>query len=265
VPGRVETYIYERTQAYLQRAFDFYMGRASTLGQARTSVDVYSTGSDNWPYQGCQWPALWFILKGLGHGGTFVDLGSGKGKALLIASMLPYRRVVGIEIDEGLAVAARHNIKSARRRARAELVECEVASAADYEIPDDACVIFMFNPFFGQTFRDAMTRVFDSLDRNPRELHLVYDFPWEHEWLLSTEHAVVESVHPGTWPSRRHWWAGEHVTVVYHLTATGQEARACRVQARRLSSARQRALARWVASTDHNFEVPSLNSCQWLN
>jgi hypothetical protein len=39
----------------------------------------------------------------------------------------------------------------------------------------------MHNPFFGETFKDAMAKVFSSYDRNPREMHIVYMFPWEHE------------------------------------------------------------------------------------
>jgi SAM-dependent methyltransferase len=98
--GRVKRFAYDRLQVYLQRAFDFFMGGVDTVGLSRTSVDAYSTGSDNWPYQGCYWPALLFTLKRLGHADTFIDLGCGKGRALLIAARLPYRRVIGVEIDE---------------------------------------------------------------------------------------------------------------------------------------------------------------------
>ena len=263
--GRIQSYVYDRLQVYLQRAFDFYIGGGvSTAGIARTEVDTYATGSDNWPYLGCEWPALRFALTGLGYGGTFVDLGSGKGKALLIAARLPYRRVVGVEIDEELAVAAQRNIELARRRHRAELVECVEASAKDWQIPDDASVIFMFNPFFGQTFYDTMRNVFDSYDRNPRELHFVYQMPWEHEWLLSTKRVVVENVRPEAWPPPPGWWTTEKVTVVYHVTGASQAPGPCRIQAHRLSGSRQRARQRWVASAEHHFSVPSLNPSQFL-
>jgi len=52
--------------------------------------------------------------------GMFVDLGSDKGAVLLAAAVLPFRRVIGSEIDEGLAGAARRDLERARFRLRAQ-------------------------------------------------------------------------------------------------------------------------------------------------
>ena len=243
-----------RLYMYEQRLFDCYLG-VSTANIARTSTDVYAAGTENWPYLGCQWPALSFVLKHLPHDGTFVDLGAGKGKALLIAGMMPYSRVVGVEIDRGLTEVARHNIEQLRTKQHALVVECVTASASDWTVPDDASVIFLHNPFFGRTFRDAMTSVFNSYDSNPRELHIVYMFPWEHEWLLSTGRVAVESVRPEAWPSHHRWWAGEHVTVIYHVTGANRSVGQCRSKIRRLSVADRLALERWSKPSEHNFTV----------
>jgi SAM-dependent methyltransferase len=243
-----------RLYMYEQRIFDGYLG-VSTAGVARTSVDVYSAGTENWPYLGCQWPALSFVLKDLAHDGTFVDLGAGKGKALLIAGRLPYSRVVGIEIDNELTEAAQHNIKRLHTKQRAQVVECVTASAGDWKVPDDTSVVFMHNPFFGATFRDAMANVFDSYDRNPREMHIVYMFPWEHEWLLSTGRVAVESVKSEAWPRHPRWWAGEHVTVIYHVSGYLQPPDQCRSKSLRLSATHRRALERWRKPSEHNFSL----------
>src|ERR1700754_2580229 len=42
---------------------------------------------------------------------TFVDLGSGKGRALLLASRFPFRRIVGVEIAPELSRVAAANIE----------------------------------------------------------------------------------------------------------------------------------------------------------
>jgi len=223
----------------------------------RTSTDTYTSGSDNWPYLGAPWPALSFVLRGLKHEGTFVDLGSGKGKAMLIAARLPYRRVLGVEIDEELAGIARRNIERARLRFRSGPVECVVASVRDFKIPDDASTIFMYNPFFGETFRDAMRCVFDSYDRSPRDMHIVYSFPWEHEWLLSTGRVAVEAVGPEMWPAPPGWWNSEQVTVIYHVTAEGQTPAACQARKGWRLPARRRALVRWRTPGGHTFVDPS--------
>ena len=78
----------------------------------------------------------------------------------------------------------------------------------------------MYNPFFGQTFRATLSRVFDSYDRNPRKLHIVYQYPLEHNWLIASGRVVVENVRPVRYPAPRRWWEGEDekVIVTYHVT-----------------------------------------------
>jgi predicted RNA methylase len=243
-----------RLYVYEQRIFDRYLG-VSTAGLSYTEVDSFNADTENWPYLGCQWPALPFVLKDLPREGAFVDLGSGKGKALLIAAMLPYQRVVGVEIDEELSLTARENIERRRGKRRAAAVQCVTASVTDWEVPDDASIVFMHNPFFGETFKSAMKNVFASYDRNPRDIHIIYMFPWEHEWLLSTGRVEVERVRPEGWPRLPKWWADEHVTVVYHVTDGVQSVGNCRSRSSRTSSAEQRALQRWMTSSPHTFEV----------
>lgn len=242
---------------YEQRIFDSYLG-VSTSGISYTKIDKFHADTENWPYLGCQWPALSFVLKDLKHGGTFVDLGSGKGKALLIAGMFPYQRVVGVEIDSELAMEARRNIERLRRKPRAGMIECVTASVVDWKIPDDASLVFMSNPFFGETFRQAMGNVFASYDKNPREMHIVYMFPWEHEWLLSTGRVEVESVRSEGWPHLPRWWDGEHVTVVYHITEENRPVDQCRSRSRRRSGNEQQVLQRWSRPSIHNFSIELL-------
>jgi SAM-dependent methyltransferase len=79
---------------------------------------------------------------------AFVDIGSGLGRALLVASEYPFRRVVGYEISPRLNEAAVENIEcfhaSGRMVAEASSINDD-AIAADW--PAGRCVIFMFNAF----------------------------------------------------------------------------------------------------------------------
>ncbi len=239
-----------------QKIFDLRLGVATT-GRSLTKWDVYTIGGANWAYEGCQWPALSFALRDLkpAPGDIFVDLGSGKGKALLIAARLPYGRVVGVEIDSELAESAKKNLAHGYRRSRAGLVEQEIADILDWPIPDDATTIFMFNPFFGATFRAVMEKVFESYDRNPRDLHIVYNFPWEHDWLAGTGRVVVESVRPNAWPSRRRWWERSGVIVTYHVTRAGEPSPAVHCPLRAKSGTGE-AMRRWSGPNGHRFGNP---------
>jgi SAM-dependent methyltransferase len=111
---KLRTHVVIAIYGYERRIFDWYSG-ASTAGLTHTQLDTYNADTENWPHLGCQWPALSLVLKDLPREGTFVDLGSGKGKALLIAGMLAYRRVVGVEIDSELAGEARRNVENFRQ------------------------------------------------------------------------------------------------------------------------------------------------------
>jgi SAM-dependent methyltransferase len=80
---------------------------------------------------------------------SFVDLGCGKGRACIVASEFPFRCVVGVELDAGIA---RRGSANARRiadrfpgRAR---IAIKLGDASRPELPDDGpCVIFLYHPF----------------------------------------------------------------------------------------------------------------------
>ncbi|MBV9793435.1 MAG: class I SAM-dependent methyltransferase [Actinobacteria bacterium] len=201
-----------------QSVFDFLFG-VSTRGSVHHHESTVTSGGDNSWYVGCQWLPIRRALRALdpGPSDVFVDLGSGKGKATLIAARLPFRRVIGVEINEDLTSCAKYNTDHARFRPRAQEVESVNDSVLSWPIPDDVSVVFMFNAFIGATFHAVVHRILESYDRRPRKLHIVYDNPWEHDWLLSTGRMVVEDVRSHSWPAPPRWWQGELVIVTYRV------------------------------------------------
>jgi SAM-dependent methyltransferase len=238
-----------------QVAFDLLLG-VSTKGIVAVDGDVSNGGGDNGYYQDCEWLSLRRALKDLDPttSDVFVDLGSGKGKALLIAGLLPYKRVIGVETDKELSRLAAQNVERARLRLRAEKVECVTANVLNWTIPDDASVIYLYNPFMGKTFSAAMTKIFESYDRNPRVLHIIYEHPWEHDMLLSTSRVVVNNVRSAVSPGRRRWWEKGHVLVTYRVVApmTGDQ-----LEWRRPHGVfrPRRAVQRWRVPNGHNFSM----------
>lgn len=233
-----------------QRVFDLMLG-VSTRGFV-----VSEAGADNCYYSGCEWLSVRRALKDLhpGRSDVFIDLGSGKGKALLVAGLLPYKRVVGVEMDKELCRSARDNIDRARPRLRADNVECIHANALEWPIPEDASVIFMFNPFIGQTFYGVMERVFASYDRNPRILHIVYEHPWEHDELLSTGRVVVNNVRSRNTPGRPRWWLSGNVIVTYRVVDSSDRKQLEWRKPHQVFRAR-RAVQRWSAPNGQNFRM----------
>jgi SAM-dependent methyltransferase len=73
---------------------------------------------------------------------TFLDLGSGKGRTLLMASEFPFRRIIGVELVPELHAIAEKNVArfaSAEQKCRA--IETVCADARDYEFPEEPVVL----------------------------------------------------------------------------------------------------------------------------
>lgn len=90
---------------------------------------------------------------------AFVDIGSGLGRAIMIASQYPFREVLGIEMDANLAGKAQENLDalpSSRRKALA--VSSRAANALECDLPDMPAVFYLFNPF-DREIADAFLKV----------------------------------------------------------------------------------------------------------
>jgi SAM-dependent methyltransferase len=139
-------------------------------------------------YEGSGWIDLRRMLRPgeVGPGDVFVDIGSGKGRVVMLAARYPFKRVIGVELSERLNAIARRNLAATRRGRRCGAVELVTADALEYELPSDATVVYMYNPFRGATFDAVVAKLIDSVDRNPRSLRLIYLNPKEHDRLIAT-------------------------------------------------------------------------------
>jgi SAM-dependent methyltransferase len=116
---------------------------------------------------------------------TFVDLGCGKGRALVVAAEFGWRQLVGVEYDPDLAARAQENAESySRRRLSSPDLSIEIieGDAASYEPPAGQFLLFMYNPFGEQTVAAVVDRVIQSWSSDRRPVVVVYAFPrWERQ------------------------------------------------------------------------------------
>lgn len=79
---------------------------------------------------------------------VFVDLGSGKGRAVVLAAQRPFAKVVGVEHKRLLHWRAQRNLAAAASRMELRApVELVRADAADWRFPDAPTLVFLYNPF----------------------------------------------------------------------------------------------------------------------
>lgn len=139
-------------------------------------------------YKPTGWLSLRRILprRDVNANDVFIDFGSGKGRAVIEAARYPFRRVIGVELSKVLHDIACENIERSASRLRCQDIVLVHSDVLDYSIPDDVTVAFFNNPFRGATFAEVINRLLASVDRNPRELRIVYGNPIEEPFLLST-------------------------------------------------------------------------------
>jgi SAM-dependent methyltransferase len=107
---------------------------------------------------------------------SFVDLGCGKGRVVLLAARRPFRRVVGIEISSGMLAIAQKNL--GRFQAQVPLaapVHLVCGDVADCPLPDGNLLLYLFNPFSGAVLRRVLTRLGPDREALVVYLHPVYE------------------------------------------------------------------------------------------
>jgi SAM-dependent methyltransferase len=79
---------------------------------------------------------------------TFIDIGSGKGRALFLAARYPFKEIVGVEFSKELNAVAKLNIEKIARTAPAcgNITSINM-DALDFEFPNRPMIIFLYNPF----------------------------------------------------------------------------------------------------------------------
>ncbi len=129
---------------------------------------------------------------------VFIDLGCGKGKAVMIAATYPFRRVIGVELSPALARAAERNIARFRRRnAGLAPIEIVVQDAGAFEYPPLPIIVYLHNPFDGVILARVAQRLRASIADQPRDALLIYHAPVHREVLDSAPDFEQRGLLPG--------------------------------------------------------------------
>ncbi len=109
---------------------------------------------------------------------TFIDIGSGKGRALLMASQYPFRRILGIELLPELHRVAKENISKYKSDSQqCFTIDCVLGDASAFDFPAEPTVLYLFNPLPESGLVSMINRLEDSLRRSPRPVFVIYHNP----------------------------------------------------------------------------------------
>jgi hypothetical protein len=116
---------------------------------------------------------------------TFVDVGAGKGRALLLAAELPFRKIIGVEVNDALAGIAERNVtlwnRLARPRAKIHVVH---EDAAVFRWPRTPLLVYFNNPFDCALVELLASRLAAAAASGPCLLDLLYVNPACAETLI---------------------------------------------------------------------------------
>jgi hypothetical protein len=121
---------------------------------------------------------------------TLLDVGAGKGRAILTAAQHPFHQVTGIELNPALAAIARSNIQVFLQSTQAcplaplALIEGDVIEAP---LPATPTVATLFHPFEAPVLRRFLARLEQHFSERPGYLDLLY---------INAEHVAVLDRNP---------------------------------------------------------------------
>jgi hypothetical protein len=109
---------------------------------------------------------------------TFIDMGSGKGRMLLLAAELPFRRIMGVEFAANLYAQALKNVKTYRNPKQVCFqIEPVHMDATMFEFPPEPSIIYFFYPFQQLVMEPVIRNLDRSLAEHPRDVIVVYFNP----------------------------------------------------------------------------------------
>jgi SAM-dependent methyltransferase len=180
---RMSAYLRRQYIAYRDhRSFDRKYGTETEIIESAYLAEVLSPhASSAVKYEASIWREFSRIMKAVPADPrtyTFIDVGCGKGRALLFADLLGYQRIIGIEFSERLAGIARHNIMKFRERRRSSsTIDLICRDALGYDFPDCPIVVYLYNPFGPDVMRPFTERLWRFIEQGHHDLFIAYRNP----------------------------------------------------------------------------------------
>lgn len=118
---------------------------------------------------------------------SILDIGCGKGGAMSVMTMFPFQKISGIELSSEICQIARNNFA----KLGLSSIELHNVDATLFDKYEDFNYFYMFNPFPCVTMERAIKLIEASLEKAPRQIHILYYNPECHEVLLKSKRMEI--------------------------------------------------------------------------
>jgi len=129
---------------------------------------------------------------------TFVDIGAGKGRAMLLASELPFHQVIGVELNPAMADIAQRNLDLWLAAHATDTTAHPIApirlyqqDALDFDLPRTPTLAFLFHPFEAPVLKALLRRIEAHYAKRPGTPQAAFDLLY-----VNAECADILDTHP---------------------------------------------------------------------
>jgi hypothetical protein len=111
------------------------------------------------------------------HNKTFLDIGCGKGRAMVVAAHYGFTKISGIDISKEFLDDTRQNLLVVKKKFPDLKFDVLLRDAFYCQIPTDISVVFIFNPFDEVIMSGVVNNILMSLEKEPRTIRVIYINP----------------------------------------------------------------------------------------
>lgn len=134
---------------------------------------------------------LFIAIRKLSPSTSIIDLGCGKGRAMVVAAYYGFTEITGIEFAKELCEEAESNMKKIQTIFPAIGWKVINADVLNYNIMPGDSVFFLFNPFVEETLDSFLVHLEDSCRLFPRKTWFMYASPLHAATLQKRGYNIV--------------------------------------------------------------------------
>ncbi|MGC8659673.1 MAG: class I SAM-dependent methyltransferase [Desulfomonilaceae bacterium] len=160
----------------------YYKLRGFDLGYVPLESLGINSETGSW-HENSGGPDLENVMKNLpiSPDDSIIDLGCGKGGALITFSRFSFKSIDGVDVSQELLLIARSNLS----KLGVEKTTLFCSDAATFTDLQKYRFIYMFNPFPTSVMSHVVVNINESVAKYPRKLTIIYRNPVCHDIIVS--------------------------------------------------------------------------------
>ena len=128
------------------------------------------------------------------HEKSIIDIGSGKGRVMVVAAHYGFKNITGVDFARELCAAAERNINKIKSQFRDTTFTIYCKDILNYTIDKGDKVFFLYNPFNKEIMEKLIEKIDRSVNQHPRTIYIIYANPQQKEVLLQNGYTEVFSI-----------------------------------------------------------------------